>query len=120
MTPKSKCRLFLACKLNPASPAGFLFGIIPHMAKKQTKKKKSGESDSAYFLKLVLFLVLSSLWLHITKNDGTEVPLPLGAVVALVFASHDHFQIDRKIEYALILAGMFIAFWLPVGIFISL
>ncbi len=86
--------------------------------KKQKNKKSSATSDSAFFLKLVMYLILSSMWVRLQYQNGTELPLPLGAVIALVFASHDHFQIDRKIEVALILVGMFIAFWLPIGVFI--
>ena len=89
-----------------------------------TKKKKSikakPETDSAYFLKIVLYLILSSVWVRVTLDSGAEYPLPLGALLALVYASHDHFQIDRKIEYAMILMAMFVSFWLPIGPYISL
>ena len=88
--------------------------------KKTAVRKTTNESDGAYFLKLVLFLIISSLWLRIEFSDGTLLPLPLGAAIAVIYAMHDHFQIDRKIELALILVGMFISFWLPIGIFISL
>ena len=89
-------------------------------SKKTVVRKTTNESDGAYFLKLVLFLIISSLWLRIEFSDGTLLPLPLGAAIAVIYAMHDHFQIDRKIELALILVGMFISFWLPIGIFISL
>lgn len=90
-------------------------------AKKRVVKKQVVETDGAYFLKLVMYLILSSVWVRVTTDNGmSEMPLPFGAVIALMFAAHDHFQMDRKIEYALILVGMFIAFWLPVGVFISL
>jgi hypothetical protein len=89
-------------------------------AKKVSVHKNTHESDGAYFLKLVLFLIFSSLWLRIEFSTGTVLPLPLGAAIALLYAMHDHFQIDRKIELALILVGMFVSFWLPIGIFISL
>lgn len=87
-----------------------------------TKKKKtqSKESDSAYFLKIVLYMVISSAWIRVTLDSGAVYPLPFGAIVALIFASHDHFQIDRKIEYAIILVSMFISFWLPIGLYITL
>ena len=88
--------------------------------KKTAVRKTTNESDGAYFLKLVLFLIISSLWLRIEFSDGTLLPLPLGAAIAVIYAMHDHFQIDRKIELALILVGMFISFWLPIGIFINL
>ena len=89
-------------------------------SKKTALRKNTNESDGAYFLKLVLFLIISSLWLRIEFSDGTLLPLPLGAAIAVIYAMHDHFQIDKKIELALILVGMFISFWLPIGIFINL
>jgi hypothetical protein len=92
------------------------------MAKnKKTARKTTIEPDSAYFLKLVLYLILGSQWLRLTDIALTkQVPLPIGLVVGLFFASHEHFQIDRKIEYALLLIAMFISFWLPIGINIQL
>lgn len=90
--------------------------------KKTTRKRvvQTGESDSAYMLKLVMYLIIGSLWLKINTGNNSELPIPIGFVVGLFFAMHDHFQIDRKIEYALLLVAMFIGFWLPIGIFISL
>jgi hypothetical protein len=88
------------------------------MAKRKIKNK-SREADSAYFLKIVLYLIVSSMWLRIQYGDVGELPIPVGAAIALLFAMHDHFQLDRKIEYALILVSMFAAFWLPVGIYLS-
>ena len=89
------------------------------MAKTQRKSKVAVESDSTYFLKLVMFLIISSLWVRIENSSGSMLPIPVGAIVALIFASHDHFRIDRKIEFALILVGMFVAFWLPIGVFVA-
>ena len=86
------------------------------MVKRKTKK----ESDSTYMLKFVMYLLIGSLWVKITYADGGQLPLPVGFVIGLFFAMHDHFQIDRKIEYALLLVALLIGFWLPVGVFISL
>ena len=86
------------------------------MVKRKTKK----ESDSTYMLKLVMYLLIGSVWVKITYADGGQLPLPVGFVIGLFFAMHDHFQIDRKIEYALLLVALLIGFWLPVGVFISL
>ncbi|MBA3758393.1 hypothetical protein H0X10_02065 [Candidatus Saccharibacteria bacterium] len=92
------------------------------MAKtKSSKKIATQQSDSAYFLKLVLYVIVGSQWLWITTADGaSQIPLPLGFVIGLMFASHDHFQIDRKIEYAVLLIGAIISFWFQVGIFVNL
>lgn len=74
------------------------------------------ELDSAYVLKLVLYLVLGSQWLRIITQGGTEIPIPAGALLGLLFIAHDHFKIDRKVEYAVLLVAMFVGFWLPMGL----
>jgi uncharacterized transporter YbjL len=90
-------------------------------AKNKTKKKPAyNQSESAYILKLVLFMVLGSLWIKITTEDSSQWPIPIGFIIGVFFAMHEHFKIDRKIEYALLLVAMFIGFWLPIGLFISL
>lgn len=89
------------------------------MAKQKRKSKKASESDSAYFLKLVLFFLLGTLWVRlINVNIGPfeHFSLPAGLLIGIVFASHEHFQIDRKVEYAILLGATFISFYLPVGI----
>lgn len=88
------------------------------MAKSKTKTSK--ESDSAYFLKLVLYLILGSLWVKVSRGDASQLPLPIGLIIGLLFARHEHFQIDRKIEYALLLVATFVGFWLPIGLYIAL
>jgi hypothetical protein len=86
---------------------------------KKTKSKNRPEMDTTYILKLTLFLIVGSQWLYLVNvNSNTQTPVPVGLVVGLVFASHDHFQIDRKIEYALLLLAMFVGFWLPMGVIV--
>lgn len=92
------------------------------MKKKQTKSKKSQavETDSAYFLKLVLYMLLGATWIKFA------VPLsfgafqlngaPIGMLFGVVLAAHDHFAIDRKIEYALLIIMMVLTYFLPAGI----
>lgn len=90
------------------------------MAKKQKRtKKRLVESDSAYFLKIILFFIMGTLWVRLLEvNIGPfeHLSIPVGLVIGLVFASHDNFQIDRKVEYAVLLAATFISFYLPVGV----
>lgn len=90
------------------------------MAKRKNKKIEKQELDSVYFLKLVLYMIIGSLWLKVTNGETLQIPLPIGLLVGLIFASHEHFQIDRKIEYALLLIAMFVGFWLPIGLYLSL
>jgi hypothetical protein len=84
------------------------------------KKYQTTELDSVYLLKMVLYLILGSQWLWFEQASGSRVPVPVGLFVGLLFAMHDHFQIDRKIEYAVLLLAMLVGYVAGVGIFISL
>ena len=87
---------------------------------RKTTKKKSVEPDSTFFLKLTVFLILGSQWIYVENLPDWQLPIPVGLILGLVFATHEHFQIDRKIEYALLLVATFISFWLPLGLIIQL
>ncbi len=81
---------------------------------------KKKESDSAYLLKLLLYLLLGSLWLKVTPASSTQIPIPVGFIIGLIFATHEHFQIDRKIEYAVLLIAAAAGFLLPFGVYLYL
>ena len=89
------------------------------MAKKRTKSKPSvkkrtaykSETDSSYFLKLVMYFIFGTLWVHVS-GDEWVVPIPVGFLIGMAFATHDHFKIDRKIEYAVLVVAMFITYFL--------
>ncbi len=96
------------------------------MVKSKTKRSKAAskpstlEMDSLFIFKLVLFLILGSQWLYIIDSTSTsQIPVPIGAIIGVAFAVHEHFKIDRKIEYAIMLLAMFVGFWLPMGININ-
>ena len=86
------------------------------MAKKKNKPATKKSGDDAYLLKLVMYLIIASQWLRITKGVDWQLPLAYGAIIALLFARHEHFKTDRKIEYAVIIVAMFVGFWVPVGL----
>lgn len=86
------------------------------ITKKPTEK---AELDSVYVLKLILYMIVGTLWLRIGRADGSNIPIPVGLVVGLLFAMHDHFKIDRKIEYAVLLVAMLIGFWSQIGLMIT-
>lgn len=90
------------------------------MANKSKKKKvnPSVEPDSVYFLKLVLYFLLGCLWVRIGGESGAS--LPIGLVIGLLFATHDHFQIDRKIEIAVLLIATILSFIAPIGFILSI
>lgn len=84
------------------------------------KKKQTTETDGAYLLKIVMYLIFGSLWLKFAAPVYIAgVPftgIPIGLFVGLIFASHDHFQVDRKIEYVLLILVAIISYFLPSGI----
>ena len=97
------------------------------MSKQKSKKHASSrtktrattqEYDGVFLLKIVLYLILGSLWLKLSSGNNT-MPIPVGLIIGILFAFHDHFQIDRKIEYAVLLVAMLIGYFAPFGLYIS-
>ena len=84
------------------------------MAKK--KAPKAAEPDSIYFLKIVLYFLLGCMWARV----GEGVAIPVGLLIGLVFATHDHFRIDRKIEIAILLIATILSFISPIGFILQI
>lgn len=90
------------------------------MAKIKTKSKRpSVELDGVYLLKLLLYVLLGSLWMKVSNGDSITVGVPIGFIIGLIFTSHEHFQIDRKIEYAALLIAMLFGYFAPYGLYIN-
>jgi hypothetical protein len=87
--------------------------------KKNRQTSRSEEPDSIYFLKLVVYLLIGSLWLKVSNGESVELGLPIGFIIGIVLAGHDHIRLDRKIGYAVLLVAMVIGFWLPFGLYIN-
>lgn len=75
--------------------------------------------DGVFLLKMVLYLILGSMWLKLSHHNTLHIPLPIGFAVGVIFASHEHFQIDRKLEYTLLLAALLIGYVAPFGLYIN-
>lgn len=89
------------------------------MVKKKTKRTPQ-ESDGSYVLKLVLYLIIGSQWLWVTNGDGSiKLAVPFGLMIGILFARHERFQLDRKIEYALLLVAMMLGFWAQIGLYLN-
>lgn len=88
--------------------------------RRAAKKQSAQELDGVFFLKLVLYMILGSMWLKFTHNDALSLPIPLGVIIGLFFTSHEHFQIDRKIEYAVLLVAMLVGYLAPYGLYINI
>lgn len=81
------------------------------------------ESDSTYLLKLVVFVLLGTLWLKfqspITIGSMPLNGLPIGLLVGLLLvAKFEKYQFNRKIWYAILLVVTIICYFVPAGIVI--
>jgi hypothetical protein len=85
------------------------------------QKRKQQPTDGAFVLKLVLYVILGSLWLKLHHNGANfTVPLPIGLLIGLLFTSHEHFRIDRKIEYAALIVAALLGMIAPYGLYVNL
>ncbi len=97
---------------------------MPAKSQKRTRSRTTipQEPDGVYFLKLVMYVVLGSLWVKFSSplvlSGFVITGMPVGLLIGLVFASRDHFQVDRKIEYAILIVIAVMTYFLPAGIVI--
>jgi hypothetical protein len=82
-------------------------------------KKSTSELDGVYVLKLLFYVLVGSLWLKLSNGESITAGIPVGFIIGLIFTSHEHFQIDRKIEYAVLLVAMLIGYFAPYGLYIN-
>lgn len=85
--------------------------------------EKIYESDGRYLLKLVLIILLGTVWLkfaHPLQIGGLVVAgLPVGMLFGLVLVSRmERYQFDRKIWYAILIIVTILSYFLPAGIVI--
>lgn len=84
-------------------------------------KKSKVEKDSAYLLKILLYFIVGAIWVKTKEPLVLGLSgLPVGLIIGFMFAWHDHFMIDRKIEYVVLLAAALFSYIAPVGIVIQL
>lgn len=79
--------------------------------------KVQNDVDAIYFLKLVIILILGSLWLKIGNGQTWQLPLPIGMAAGVLFVRNERLKNDRKIMYSVLLVAMLIGFWAPFGIY---
>lgn len=96
-------------------------------SQQRNRKKNNGEttyeSDSTYLLKLVVFILLGTLWLkfqaplvwHGFPINGVPAGLLVGLLLVREFEKH---QSDRKIWYACLIVVTIICYFVPAGIVI--
>lgn len=86
---------------------------------KNKKIKSRQEFDGVYLLKLLLYVLLGSMWVKFSHNSTIGIAVPAGLIIGLIFTSHEHFQIDRKIEYAVLIVAMLFGYFAPYGLYIN-
>jgi len=79
----------------------------------------AGSFDGVYLFKLVFYLLLGSMWVKIGSHGNLSIPLPVGLIIGLIFTTHEHFRMDRKIEYAVMLVAMLFGYFAPYGLYIN-
>lgn len=90
------------------------------MPKRKLSNKKSPlvEKDSVYLLKLVLYFLIGCLWVNLGGDSG--IPIPVGLLFGIILANHEHFSIDKKMEYAILLVATILSFIAPIGFVLNL
>lgn len=88
-----------------------------------TPRERMFETDGTYFLKLVVFVLLGTLWLKFQQPVlWLGLPfygLPVGFLVGLLLVRQfEKYQADRKIWYAILLVVTIICYFVPAGIVI--
>lgn len=83
--------------------------------------EKMFETDGTYFLKLVVFTLLGTLWIKFAQPIvWLDIPLrgiPIGLFIGLLLVSKfEKYQSDRKIWYAILLVITIICYFVPAGI----
>lgn len=102
---------------------------MPKQIRKKTTKtpkrfhERIFESDSTYFLKLVVVVILGTFWVKFASPFAVlgfnYTAVPVGVLVGyLVVRAFEHHQEDRKIWYAVLLIVGVISYFGPAGIVI--
>lgn len=68
---------------------------------------------------MVFYLLLGSMWIKVHTGTDLTIPIPIGLIIGLIFTMHEHFRIDRKIEYAIMLVAMLFGYFAPYGAYIN-
>ena len=80
--------------------------------------RKKNESDSVFFLKVLFYVLIGTFWIRISQNgiENTSFSIPVGMMIGVFFAHHDHFKIDRKIEFVILIIATILSYYLPIGL----
>ncbi|MBM3209909.1 hypothetical protein FJZ39_01010 [Candidatus Saccharibacteria bacterium] len=85
-------------------------------------REKIYERDSMFFLKLIIYIMLGSLWVAFSTplmfgDFFALTGIPVGLVVGLVLVMYtEKYQYNRKIWYSVLPIVAIISYFLPTGI----
>lgn len=77
--------------------------------------KPKQEANSVYLLKIILFFILGTIWVRFNTESRTGLGIPVGLLMGIIFANHEHFQIDQKVEFAILLVAAILSYVFPIG-----
>lgn len=87
--------------------------------------RRSGrsESDGQSLLKLIVLVILGSVWVRwhsgLTISGIVPPPLPVGMIIGIMMVHRfEHFRTDRKVWFAVLVFAALISFFLPSGVMI--
>lgn len=80
---------------------------INNMSRRHKNKAKKVliETNISVVVKLALYLLVGTLW--ISKEDKNV--FPIGVILGYLIARKELFQIDKKIEFAMLVIGAFLS-----------
>ena len=83
--------------------------------------EKIVETDGTYLLKLVVFILLGTLWIKFEQPiSWLSMPLygvPAGMLIGLLLVrKFEAYQADRKLWYAILIIVTIICYFMPAGI----
>ena len=86
-------------------------------------REKIYENDSAFFTKLVAFVILSALWIRLKNPIEIGVfsvqAVPAGLLIALLLVLKiEKYQFNRKIWYVTLILMAILTSFTPVGVMI--
>lgn len=77
------------------------------------------QTDAQYFVKILFLFILGTFWVRLIDiqfGPFEHFSIPAGLFIGLFLVSRERLQIDRKLEYVILIAATFVSFYLPVGI----
>ena len=87
------------------------------------QRQSFSEADSTYFLKLVVIVLVSTLWIKfgsaLSLGGFVVTAIPVGAFIAFIaIRAFEKNPYDRKIWFAVLIVVTLISYFVPAGIVI--